>query len=107
MFKKKLNKRANSLLEYALMMGVVSLALIGMNIYIKRGVQARVADLADYFIGTDHATESSAMTDSVSNTSSHINAIHDMTGILGGGTKINLDENRTIRSFSQSDSYSN
>jgi Flp pilus assembly pilin Flp len=107
MFKKKLNKRANSLLEYALMAGVVSLALITMNIYIKRGVQARVADLSDYFLGTDHATESSAMTDTTSNTSSRINAIHNMEGILGGGTQINLDEDRTTRTRSQSDSYSN
>ncbi|MBM3250499.1 MAG: hypothetical protein FJZ09_06665 [Candidatus Omnitrophica bacterium] len=107
MFKKKSKIKANSLLEYALMLGVVSLALIGMNIYVKRGVQARVADLTDYFIGTDHATESSAMTDTTSNTSSRVNAIHDMTGLLGGSTRINLDENRTIRSRSQSDSYSN
>ena len=37
--------KAISLLEYALMLSVVYLAISGMQLYLKRGIQARVKDL--------------------------------------------------------------
>lgn len=51
MFKPK--SRASATTEYALILGTVFLSLIGMNIYLKRGIQARVKDLTTHFIVQD------------------------------------------------------
>lgn len=51
MFKPK--SRASATTEYALILGTVFLSLIGMNIYLKRGIQARVKDLTTHFIVRD------------------------------------------------------
>jgi len=40
-------KKAQSLTEYAILIGIVTAALIAMQIYIKRGIQGRIKDLAD------------------------------------------------------------
>lgn len=45
--------RASATTEYALILGTVFLSLIGMNIYLKRGIQARVKDLTTHFIVRD------------------------------------------------------
>lgn len=41
----KPNTKAQSVVEYAFMLGVVYMAITGMNLYLKRGIQARVKDL--------------------------------------------------------------
>ncbi len=38
--------RAQSMMEYAVLIAAVSAALVGMQIYIKRGMQGRLRDLA-------------------------------------------------------------
>ncbi|MFA5411446.1 MAG: hypothetical protein WC321_06300 [Candidatus Omnitrophota bacterium] len=43
-------KRASAFMEYAIILGVVATALLTMNIYVKRGLQGKVKDMADYFI---------------------------------------------------------
>lgn len=53
----RFNKRAISVMEYALVFGMVSIALIAMNIYIKRGVQSRARDLTVYFLGSEQVAE--------------------------------------------------
>lgn len=47
MFLSKLNRKASGVMEYALVLGVVSAAVSGMFIYLKRGVQARVKDMTN------------------------------------------------------------
>lgn len=49
----KPNTKAQSIVEYALMLGVVYMAITGMNLYLKRGVQARVKDLTTKLIAED------------------------------------------------------
>lgn len=44
-----LKKKAQSLLEYTLILGVVAVALVGMQVYFKRGVQSMVKVVADDF----------------------------------------------------------
>lgn len=51
MFKPK--SKASATTEYALILGTVFLSLIGMNTYLKRGIQARVKDLTTHFIVQD------------------------------------------------------
>jgi len=47
MLKIKQNSKAQSITEYAVLLGIVSLALIGMQVYMKRGLQAAVKDAAN------------------------------------------------------------
>ncbi len=49
-------RKTQSLLNYAILMVVVGLALVGMNKYFKRGVQGKVAGLSDAMIAprADH-----------------------------------------------------
>jgi len=51
------NRKADSLAEYALVLGIVSLALIGMNMYIKRGFQGRMKEMSDKFISSQQVNE--------------------------------------------------
>lgn len=45
--KKLLYSIGQSTLEYALLIAVIAAALITMQVYIKRGIQGRVRDMAD------------------------------------------------------------
>ena len=49
----KRNTKAMSVVEYALMLSVVCLAIAGMNLYLKRGIQARLKDLTTNLIAKD------------------------------------------------------
>lgn len=45
-----LKKKAQSLTEYSVCLAVVLVALITMNLYVKRGLQGRYKDLVDYTV---------------------------------------------------------
>ena len=48
-------KRGQTLTEIALIIGIVGLVFIGMEIYVRRGLQAKVKDLSDTMIGAGQA----------------------------------------------------
>ncbi len=43
----KLSKKAQSTAEYAILIAIVVGALVGMQIYVRRGLQGRIADVVD------------------------------------------------------------
>lgn len=43
-----LNKRGQNTAEYAILIGVIVAAAIAMQIYVRRGMQARIKDAVDY-----------------------------------------------------------
>lgn len=43
----RLNKRAQSTAEYAILIAIVVGALIGMQVYVRRGLQGRIRDVVD------------------------------------------------------------
>ncbi len=43
----KLSRKAQSLLEYALVLGIVASAIVLMQVYLRRGVQAKIKDMTD------------------------------------------------------------
>lgn len=86
-------KRAASLMEYAIILGIVSTILIAMNVYIKRGLQGRIADMSDYFISPKHLDE---VTSSNSLTSTNINTDISDQMYIGGGTNLALFDNRQV-----------
>lgn len=72
-------RRGQNLIELALLIGLVGLVVIGMEVYIKRGVQGKVKDLTDYII---FDWQSADRPDEVS---------------AGRNTTISLDSNMTTR----------
>jgi len=49
-----MRKKAQSLTEYGILIGIVTAALIAMQVYIKRGIQGRIKDLADQLSATHY-----------------------------------------------------
>lgn len=50
-------KAANAILEYAVTLAIVSAVFVGMNVYLKRGMQSKLKDMADYFISNEQLVE--------------------------------------------------
>ena len=45
-----LNRRGQNTAEYAILIGVIVAAAIAMQIYVRRGMQARIKDAVDYSV---------------------------------------------------------
>jgi Flp pilus assembly pilin Flp len=54
----KLNKKAQSTAEYALVIALVIAAVVAMQVYVRRGLQGRMKDTTDYL-----ATQTNALGD--------------------------------------------
>jgi len=52
-----LSRRGQNLIDLALLIGVVGLVLVGMDAYIKRGVQGKIKDVTDYIVSDQQASE--------------------------------------------------
>lgn len=87
---------AASFLEYAIILGVVSVVLIGMNTYIKRGIQGRLKEMTDYFISDQQVVE----VNPTATTNSSVDRLADATvngkTLIGGGTSSYLLETTDI-----------
>src|SRR3989338_5151144 len=93
-FKKR---AASSFMEYVLILGVVSAVLIGMNTYIKRGMQNRLKEMTDYFISPTQLEELYKTTSQTDTTS---NVTINNAGFIGGGARQVLLETKDIESMS-------
>ena len=51
-----LNRRGQNTAEYAILIGVIVAAAIAMQIYVRRGMQARIRDAVDYSQSADEGT---------------------------------------------------
>lgn len=84
----KHNKKTGfALIEYAIVLGIAGTVLIGMNTYIKRGLQGRLKDMTDYFISNEQVDEIDPVqsgSGAVSNTEINSNRL------IGGGTRSEL-----------------
>lgn len=92
-------KKASALMEFAIVLGVVSAVLVTMNIYMKRGLQGKVKDMTDYFISAgqpaqENQVDSEVETTNQSNVHSSSTLV-DKTDI-GGGKKMSLSESTSI-----------
>jgi Flp pilus assembly pilin Flp len=52
MYKRK--HKAQSTVEYAVLIAIVAAAFVGMQIYLKRGIQGRVRDMAEQISSTHY-----------------------------------------------------
>jgi len=50
------NRRGQNTAEYAILIGVIVAAAIAMQIYVRRGMQARIKDAVDYSQQADEGT---------------------------------------------------
>lgn len=54
--------KGQSLVGYALVLAIVVTVLVGMNVYVKRGLQGRIRDMTDFIICDRHLTQVSETT---------------------------------------------
>jgi len=93
MLRKRVNSRAQSISEYVLVIGLVSAALVGMQVYMKRGIQAVVKDSADELGGQEDSerdlqegTKQSSQTNTVTGP-----ATRRIREALGGGNRVDFE----------------
>lgn len=94
-------KKASAFLEYVLILGIVSLALIMMNVYMKRGLQGKIADMSDFFIGQEHAANSEPTANITANTSNTYSGSTTYDTSSGGRTQLALLDNNNVKSTSR------
>ena len=84
------------MIDYAIIMGVIMAILISMNMYLKRGLQARVKDMTDNLISNVQEADSNAP----SVTSSSSQAVSDSrlstNMLIGGGSRIDSTETTDV-----------
>jgi len=99
--KSHLNLTGSSFMEYAIVIGIVSLLLTGMNIYIKRGVQAKVKDMTDYFITNKQEAEINPSTKTESVSHPEYDSTFVTTLSPGGGSGVTLSETAKVSAVSR------
>lgn len=83
----KKNKAATILTDYLILLGVVSLALVAMQTYVKRGVQGQVKEMTDYFIGGEQALIVDPTVHSASVSNSTMNSYNSAELLEAGRTR--------------------
>ncbi len=94
-------KRGSSFMEYVIVIGIVSLLLTGMNIYIKRGIQAKLKDMTDYFITNKQEAEINPSTITESQSNAGYSSNLDTQLLLGGGSRVTLSDSASISAASR------
>ncbi len=87
-----LNRIASSFMEYIIILGIISTVLWGMNIYMKRGIQGKVKDLTDSFIGKEQEADISPTAVTTSSAKSDYDSTVNTQGSLGGGWSVSSSE---------------
>ncbi len=95
-----MGRRASSFMEYAIVLGLVSLVLTGMNIYIKRGVQGKIKDMTDYFISKEQVVNVNPSAETNSQSNSSYSSKIDTQGLIGGGMRTILSDTADIEARS-------
>jgi len=89
-------KAANIFTEYVVVFGIVSLAIVAMNIYIKRGIQGRIKEMSDYFIGEEQTEQINPTANTDSYTNYQLNGATNLEAFTGGGRGIIVSDNQII-----------
>ena len=84
--KKIFFRKGQNLAEVALIIGVLGLVLIGMQVYVKRGLQGKVKDLTDIIISGGSEKQAAYQQD----TSGF--EINDLTSTLVSDTRVTVKE---------------
>lgn len=98
-----MSRSANTFLEYVIILGVISAALIGMNTYIKRGLQGQLKEMTDYFISNSASSQLAQINPSISHSNTISAANIESADFIGGGTAVSLSETRNISALSRAE----
>ncbi|MBP7215883.1 MAG: hypothetical protein KBA46_01215 [Candidatus Omnitrophica bacterium] len=108
MMKRRIIKiRGDAIMEYAVVLGLVSLALIAMNVYVKRGIQGRVRDLTQYYLAPEimHTQEVDPSAQTTTDTTT--NSISIKNAFNNGGGDINAIINEFTNVVANSETMDN
>ncbi|HNW39391.1 MAG TPA: hypothetical protein PL125_07235 [Candidatus Omnitrophota bacterium] len=87
-------RRGQNLVDLALIIGVVGLVIISMEVYIRRGVQGKVKDMADYAIsGSQSATQSEDQVEQTTKTTFSADSNLTLSEFKAGGKELKGTEN--------------
>jgi len=94
MFTRALRKKnkASIFMEYAIMLGAIAMVFVAMNTYVKRGYQARLKDMTDYFVGTEQADTQDSEAKTESKTNVEQEATLNKRGLGEGRTVMDLTD---------------
>jgi len=97
------DRAASSFMEYVLILGVVSAILMGMNTYLKRGIQNRLKEMTDHFISNEQVERVNPTATTSSSTDRTAVATGTTEAFIGGGTRASLLEEASITATSRSE----
>ncbi|MFA5096735.1 MAG: hypothetical protein WC478_05285 [Candidatus Omnitrophota bacterium] len=103
--KRTVFKKGQTLTEIALIIGLLGLVFIGMEIYIRRGVQGKVKDLTDTLIGEKqeaYQQDTSALEINESESSLIAGSTVITSEGAGGRKTVDTDEYSTVTYTSKS-----
>jgi Flp pilus assembly pilin Flp len=105
------NQAASAFVEYAIILGVIAVVILTMNTYVKRGVQGKVKDMTDFFIGGAKDVQVSQVDPNVTTTShsetnldptkTDLGSTYKTEILVGGDTKLKLMDKTHIEGNSQ------
>lgn len=100
-----MKRSGSTFMEYVLILGVVSAVFIGMDTYIKRGIQGRLKEMTDFFIGREQVIEinPSGRTTVNTDTKSKVNAERVLG--LGGSQEMRLQGITNITLTTQAEDF--
>lgn len=90
-------RKGQNLAELALIIGLVGLVFIGMEVYIKRGMQGKVKDLTDYMIGAQPKKASQIGEEVPRETPLSLNSTMTAKESIGGSRRLTESQNLTYR----------
>lgn len=100
-----MKNRASSIMEYVVLLGIIAAVLMAMNIYVKRGMQAKLVDMTEYFISNEQVVQVSDTANIATISNNTYGSRSTFDALTGGGSQINLSDNYDIRAYAnQTDS---
>ena len=100
MIRFRLNKRAQSTLEYAVLIGVLVAALVAMQVYLRRGYQGKLRESADSMgeqFSPGHTTytyttvSNTNSTENLSEDATTLTTIHNQTSDKTGNETVDVE----------------
>ncbi len=99
--------KAQSVSEYAILIGIITLALVGMQVYMKRGIQGvvkmaadevgsqRDAEETDVLKGTKQQSQSRSITSGATQGTPHLpqGATRRVRAFVGGSQRVDFETN--------------
>ncbi|MDD5431576.1 MAG: hypothetical protein PHO70_01095 [Candidatus Omnitrophica bacterium] len=99
-------QRGFAFAEYAILIGLVAMVFVTMDMYIKRGIQARTKDITDFYLSPNGAPKQ-AVDQLLPNktytrdSSTDYDATSDLSMSTGGGTGVDVSSTMTSKTHSK------